>query len=433
MNIFLNSLINSINVGLMIYTLYLFFDNFSIGRINHVRQGFLILSTGIVSVLILTFTSVGIVRTVLFISIPFLLSFIFKLKWYNHILLSLLIFALQTVCELITTISFSILFHIDTQTALEGMFQILGIVLSKMFMLLLLVVMKISKYKLAYSLTIPKCLSLLLMPLATIIISLVHINWYVQYPIQSLSTTWFSLFSYIVLILSNIAVFYLIDRSYKEAEKDKQLTLVTGLLTAQVAQYEQLQTHNQEILKIRHDHKNFILGLVTELDNQNYDGIRTTLLSEYECLSQPSELDTKHSVIATVVKMKSAYAKTLGITIDFEYHELHKINISAIDIAIILGNALDNAIEAVERVEDTDKHINILAKVNHNVIVIIIKNPVAETVNPERMISTKRGDGSFGYGVESMKRLAKKHDGEIIFTCENRVFETNIVIRNPNE
>ena len=288
-------------------------------------------------------------------------------------------------------------------------------------------------YKLAYSLTVPKCLSLLLMPLATIIISLVHINWYVQYPIQSTSTTWFSLFSYIVLILSNIAVFYLIDRSYKEAEKDKQLTLVTGLLTAQAAQYEQLQTHNQEILKIRHDHKNFILGLLTELDNQNYDGIRTTLLSEYECLSQPSELGTKHSVIATVVKMKSAYAKTLGITIDFEYHELHKINISAIDIAIILGNALDNAIEATERVEDTDKHIHILAKVNHNVIVMVIKNPVAEAINPERMISTKRGDGSFGYGVESMKRLAKKHDGEIIFTCENSVFETNIIIRNPDE
>lgn len=433
MNIFLNSIINSINVGLMIYTLYLFFDNFSIGRINHVRQGFLILSTGIVSVLILTFTSVGIVRTVLFISIPFLLSFIFKLKWYNHILLSLLIFALQSICEFITTVGFSILFQIDTQTAMQGMFQILGIVLSKMIMLLVLVVMTLSKYKLSYSLTMPKCLSLLLMPLSTIILSLVHINWYVQYPIQAPATTWFSLLSYIVLILSNIAVFYLIDRSYKDAEKDKQLTLVTGLLTAQAAQYEQLQTHNQEILKIRHDHKNFILGLLTELDNQNYDGIRTTLLSEYECLSQPSELETKHSVIATVVKMKSAYAKTLGITINFEYHELHKINISAIDIAIILGNALDNAIEAAERVEDTAKHINILAKVNHNVIVMVIKNPVAETVNPERMISTKRGDGSFGYGVESMKRLAKKHDGEIIFACENRVFETNIVIRNPNE
>ena len=54
----------------------------------------------------------------------------------------------------------------------------------------------------------PKSLSLLLMPLATIIVSLVHINWYVQYPIQSPSTTWFSLLSYIVLILSNIAVFY---------------------------------------------------------------------------------------------------------------------------------------------------------------------------------------------------------------------------------
>ena len=433
MSTFLNFIINTVNVSLMIYTLYLFFDHFSNGRISRLGQALIIMATGIVSVLILTFTSVGMIRTMCFIAIPIFLSFIFKLKWYNHILLSLLIFALQSVCELITTISFSILFHIDTQAAIQGMFQILGIVLSKMILLLVLVVMKLSKYRLSYSLTIPKCLSLLLMPLSTIFLSLIHINWYVQYPIQSTSTTWFSLLSYIVLILSNIAVFYLIDRSYRDAEKDKQLAIVSGLLAVQSEQYEQLQTHNQEILKIRHDHKNFILGLLAELDDQNYTGIRDTLLSEYEFLSQPSELATKHSVIATVVKMKSDYAKSLGITIDFEYHELHKINISAIDIAIILGNALDNAIEATEQVEDDNKHIRILAKVNHNVIVMVIKNPVAETVDPNRLVSKKRGDESFGYGVESMKRLAAKHGGEIIFACEDKVFETNIIIRNADE
>lgn len=433
MMFFIDFVINAINVGLMIYTLYLFFDNFSNGRMNRTIQTIFILATSITSILILTFTSVGIVRTVCFISIPFLLSFVFKLKWYNHVLLSLLIFALQGVCEFTTTIGFSILFHIDTQTAMQGMFQILGIVLSKMILLFVLVLMKLSKYKLSYSLTIPKCLSLLLMPLSTIIISLVHINWYVLYPSQSTSTSWFSLLSYIVLILSNIAVFYLIDRSYKDAEKDKQITLITGLLTVQSEQYEQLQTHNQEILRIRHDHKNFILGLLTELHNQNFDGIRRTLLAEYEGLSQPSELESNQSVISTVVKMKSAYAQLRGITIDFEYHELYRISISAIDIAIILGNALDNAIEATEKTGDTDRHIRVIAKVNHNVIVIVIKNPVADAVDPNHLVSTKRGNGSSGYGVESMKHLASKHGGEIIFTCEDKIFETNIVIRNSDE
>ena len=433
MTILLDLITNTINAGLMIYTLCLFFGNFSNGRTNCLKQILFIVAAGVGSVFILTFTPIGIVRTAFFISVPFLLSFIFNLKWYNRILLSLLIFALQSVCEFITTICFSILFNIDTQTAMQGMFQILGIVLSKMILLLILVIMKISKYKLSYSLTVTKCLSLLLMPISTIVISLVHINWYIQYPTQSSSMTWFSLFSYIILILSNIAVFYLIDRSYKDAEKDKQLTTVTELLAAQSAQYEQLQTHNQEILKIRHDHKNFILGLLTELNNQNIDGIKSTLLSEYEFLSQPNELDTKHSVISTVVKMKYYYAQSRGITIDFEYHELHKINISSIDIAIILGNALDNAIEATERVENRYKFIQIIAKVNHNVIVMIIKNPVIENIDPNHLISTKRGDGSFGYGVESMRHLAQKHDGEIIFTCEGKIFETNIIIRNVNE
>ena len=68
-----------------------------------------------------------------------------------------------------------------------------------------------------------------------------------------------------------------------------------------------------------------------------------------------------------------------------------------------------------------------------NVIVMVIKNPVAETVDPNRLVSKKRGDESFGYGVESMNRLAAKHGGEIIFACADKVFETNIIIRNADE
>ena len=97
MSTFLNFIINTVNVSLMIYTLYLFFDHFSNGRISRLGQALIIMATGIVSVLILTFTYVGIIRTVCFIAIPIFLSFIVIEKIFQPVKF-IIIFCVRYFC-----------------------------------------------------------------------------------------------------------------------------------------------------------------------------------------------------------------------------------------------------------------------------------------------------------------------------------------------
>lgn len=149
-------------------------------------------------------------------------------------------------------------------------------------------------------------------------------------------------------------------------------------------------------------------------------------------MKRPDKFDF-NDIVSTVVKTKADYAGQHGIEIDFQYSGLHKIQIPPVDIAIILGNALDNAIEAVQRITDGDRTIHAIVKTNNNLLVIVIKNPTPKAVDVTNLISTKRNNGTRGFGIASIEELTKKHGGEVIFKCEDLTFETNIIMRNINE
>ena len=422
-------LLNLFNAILQVYIGFLFFSYFSVTQKG---KWFNLSALAILSValtLFLTISPMGIVRLLLVYSITFFTAFLFKLKWYNYLLLSTLILSTSGISEFIVTVLISFLFSVDAQTATQGAFQVLGIVLSKMLVMIVLAVLKILKYRFSYSLTIKKAFTLLLIPLSTTIISLLHINLFVIFPKQSNTLLYSSLVSYIVLVLSNIIVFHLIDNSYKESEREKKLTAVTELLHAQSEQYEQMQQHNHRVMKMRHDQKNFILGLLSLLESGDAAAAEALLKRELDMLKKPDEYDF-NNIVSAVVKTKSDWASSHGVAIDFKYSELHKIQISAVDIAIILGNALDNAIESTQKTEGVDKTIRLIVKINQDLIVIIIKNPTKEPVNTANLISTKRNNGSRGFGIVGIEELTKKYEGEVIFRYEDHAFETNIVMRN---
>ena len=224
----------------------------------------------------------------------------------------------------------------------------------------------------------------------------------------------------------------MIDNSYKDLESEKQLSTVTELLKAQTKQYEQMQEHNHAVMKMRHDHKNFIIGLISELESGDADEAKNLLKEQLNLLAQPGEFDF-NNIVSAVVKAKSDQALQYDISIDFQYSELHKIQIPSVDIAIILGNALDNAIEATQKTSKENNVIHTIVKVNRDLLVIIINNPVSKNVDVTNLISTKRNNGTKGFGIASIEEIAQKYDGEVIFKCENCIFETNIVMRNINE
>ena len=425
-------ILNAFNGVLEIYVFCLFFAYFAERRCKGWLHYLFISLTILVLTAALIFSPPGILRMALVYTATILASLHFRLRWYNTLLLSTLVFSFAGISEFITTALISFIFSVDVQTATQGYFMILGIVLSKMLLVIVLSIMKVLKYSYSYSLTARRALTLLLIPLSTTVIAILNINLFVSFPEQSQTLIYSSLASYIVLIISNILIFHLIDNSYKEATKQARIQTVTELLQTQAKHYRQLNEHNHTVMKLRHDQKNFIIGLLSQLEGGDTEGAKLQLREQLDALKKPDEVDFSN-IISAIVKTKSDSAAKQGVTIDFQYSELHHIKPSLVDIAIILGNALDNAIEATLKATAQSRVIHTIVKVNRDFIVIIIKNPTEKHVNTNSLVSTKRDGGIHGFGIASIEELTRKHGGEVLFKSEGLTFETNIILKNRNE
>ena len=120
--------------------------------------------------------------------------------------------------------------------------------------------------------------------------------------------------------------------------------------------------------------------------------------------------------------------KKKNIKIDFHYKGLHNIQISGIDLAILLGNALDNAIEATEKIRETEKRIvELYIYLKSNQLVMIIENNVTQNVDVDHLQTEKTGN--HGYGVVNMKSVVNKYAGSLSFFCEDKVFKTVIALK----
>jgi sensor histidine kinase regulating citrate/malate metabolism len=110
------------------------------------------------------------------------------------------------------------------------------------------------------------------------------------------------------------------------------------------------------------------------------------------------------------------------------------VSISSIDLSIIIGNALDNAIEAASKLkEDSEKEIFVLVKHHQNNIIIVIKNRFEGEVDANCLSTTKSDQLNHGFGIPEIKQLAAKYGGVVAISCEDRTFELRIVLRNSND
>ena len=431
---FSDILLNIINAGMTTYINMFFLYSFAESRLSRLWQTLYAIAVTSAFAAVLTFTAPGLIRTLILLAFPIITALPYRLKWYSKALMSLMYFALQSIAELATTALLSIIFSVDTQTAIQGAFLILGIILSKLISLLAVIAIRMRRRTVFYGTSAKKVITLFLIPASTIAVLIIYCSLFIQLPVESSSITLPALICFAILTLSNMIVFDLVDRLYRDAEKDVQLATARGLVRSQAEQYQQLIAHNSDVLKIRHDQKNFVIGLISELEARNYDRALSSLREEYHMLIAPAAADSGDGVVGAVVRAKQQACANHGIIIDGQYKALASIAIPAVDLAILLGNALDNAIEATRQVaSDAERRISLTVKVHNDQLLISIKNPAVADIDENNPVSTKRRDGSHGFGILSMKNIAAKYGGQVIFNYADGVFETNLLLSNKVE
>lgn len=140
---------------------------------------------------------------------------------------------------------------------------------------------------------------------------------------------------------------------------------------------------------------------------------------------------TGNEVVDTVLTEKSLYCGGNGIRLGCVADGKQLAFMDPVDVYAILGNALDNAIEAVQGLSDPEKRmIDVLVCREQKFVVIQAVNPVERGLKfrDGLPVSTKPRDGYHGFGLKSIRHTAEQYGGFATVRAENGCFTLKILI-----
>lgn len=226
------------------------------------------------------------------------------------------------------------------------------------------------------------------------------------------------------LLVCNVVMIFLWDK----LESEHYLQLKTALLEKEVKGNldKALVVENlyKEQRKVTHDFKNHLNTIQGLLDLAKYQNATDYIHNLSENMVQPNNVvHTNNSLVDVVLNQKYNFAMQHNISISFVVNDLSVIHIKDADLITLLGNALDNAIEATIKY---DKERSILVKIiaNSNVkLMISIINPsLPVKISDNKLVTSKKNCLEHGFGVENIRQIVEHYKGNLLLDYQNNAF-----------
>ena len=208
------------------------------------------------------------------------------------------------------------------------------------------------------------------------------------------------------------------------------------LLEKRVAEYqsEMIKRHVEEVQSIytkmrgwRHDYKNHIQTLLALVGDD--DKTRKYLWSLNKDLTEvDAVLKTGNIALDAILNSKLTLIKSKDIPVEAKANVPENLKISDADLCAVIGNLLDNAIEAVAALPKEEQFIRIYIGMLKSQLYISVINSSARSPRKrgEKYLSTK-GEGR-GLGLMRIDGIVKKAGGTVNRKTEQGVFATEILV-----
>ena len=219
----------------------------------------------------------------------------------------------------------------------------------------------------------------------------------------------------------------------RELITNEKLAASHELWTVRQKQYEMSRETIDMINRKCHDMKHQVAALMAEGgagdERARYGREIERLIEIYDL-----QVNTKNEALNTILMEKGLYCSMQGIRWNCAVDDTNLDFIDRMDLYVLLGNALDNAVEAVQRIEDEANRIIQLQICRKDFFVHIrLENSYRGDLEwrDKLPVTTKADKISHGIGLKSIRAIANKYDGDVSATTENQAFILTVLIPIP--
>ena len=238
------------------------------------------------------------------------------------------------------------------------------------------------------------------------------------------------MFFVIVVINILMIVFYNeFIKQYKIALNKKAMVEQYNSIKNQVSTMAET---NEKMRRIRHDMRNHVIVMEQMLDDKNYDRLKLYMQKLADIAHENEQkIDTGNIELDAILNNKINEAQDSNIKTETDITIPAGIIKDGYDIAVILGNILDNAIRASLECDEKERSININIKYNRGVMSILVMNAYANNINVTKNVlpvTTKDDSFEHGIGLANVRNTVEKYHGELIIKTENKKFIADIIL-----
>lgn len=235
--------------------------------------------------------------------------------------------------------------------------------------------------------------------------------------------------SYALELMYNITIcllilFILYGQIYQLGLKD-ELTGIHHLMEQGKLQYE-LAKKSSEMINIKyHDLRHRANSSTMNIDEQTE---LKKVLSDYD-----SRIETGNETLDIILTEKNLICKKNHIQLicmadgkDLDFMKPHHLY-------SLLGNAIENAIEAVKDLPVDERCIHLYINKNGSFFLIRVENPFRGELNMRNglPLTSKPDMDNHGYGLLSMKTIVNMYDGNLNVKAEDHIFSLEMLIVSP--
>lgn len=231
------------------------------------------------------------------------------------------------------------------------------------------------------------------------------------------------------IIIMNVLSFYIFDRFHRVSQIEKEDIRLKQTIIAQQSHFDEEQSVRDNIRKMKHDFKNMLIALKSEIENENPECALSKINNELGNIAEIQLPSSNNLTIDSIMSYKASIAANKNIKIIPEYRIEESLGIDSSDICILIGNALDNAIEYLDKNQECSRKIYVKIIGEKGVIDIKISNEVcSEIVIKENIIKTSKHEIGHGYGLKSARYIAEKYGGLMKLKCVNGTLSFEAVL-----
>ncbi|MCL2018828.1 MAG: GHKL domain-containing protein [Oscillospiraceae bacterium] len=231
----------------------------------------------------------------------------------------------------------------------------------------------------------------------------------------------------VVSIILFIYSLYSKNMNYKLNQKSEYTEL---LIASQSKHINEILEQHSQIMRIKHDLSTHVRVISDLAETKKYD----ELIKYAQEFKEDFTLKPLHfcsrSAVNTILSYIYNTAKEKDIDVQIFFDDKGAEYISDIDLCTVVSNLLQNAIEACERINNTDTKRFIKLAAGLKAECFIIKQ-INSGLQPNEGLKTSKNDTkNHGVGVYIITDMVKKYNGSTKFEFSDGVFESTVILSN---